>query len=88
MLILSYGRATFDGCGGREHAIETNVAGRPALVSQSPKHIWSHVLWPVTSTGSTGRYGITGTFEGWQMVRFAESMELARLAALDTDRHC
>jgi len=31
ILILDYGRAVFDGCGGRDHAIETNVLGRPAL---------------------------------------------------------
>ena len=88
ILILNYGLAGFDGCSGREHAVETNVLDQPALVSQSTEAIWSHVLWPVTDTGSTGRYGITGTFEGWQMVRLAESMELARLAAIDVTRAC
>lgn len=88
MLLLSYGLAGFDGCGDRSHAVETNVLGEPALLSQSPKHLWSQVMWPVTDTGSTGRYGITGTFEGWQMVKFAESMELARLAATEVSRHC
>lgn len=88
MLIISYGLAGFDGCGDRSHAIETNVLGRPGLVSQAREHLWSHVLWPVTRTGSTGRYGITGTFEGWAMVRFAESMESARLEALDHVKGC
>lgn len=88
MLILSYGLAGFDGCGGRDFAIETNVLGQPALVTQASKHLWSHVIWPVTDKGSTGRYGITGTFEGWQMVKFAESMELARLEATEVSRHC
>ena len=88
MLILSYGLAGFDGCGGRDFAIETNVLGQPALVTQASKHLWSHVIWPVTDKGTTGRYGITGTFEGWQMVRLAESMELARLEATEVSRHC
>ncbi|MDQ4025409.1 MAG: hypothetical protein M3217_07955 [Actinomycetota bacterium] len=83
ILILSYGRAGFDGCGDRTHAVETNVLGRPALVTQSPEHVWSHVLWPVTARGSTGRYGLAGTFTAWQIVRLAESMEAARVAARD-----
>lgn len=88
ILILTYGLAGFDGCGGRDHAIETNVLGRPGLVTQAREHLWSHVIWPVTETGSTGRYGITGTFEGWAMVRLAESMEVARIRALDSHRGC
>lgn len=88
ILILSYGLAGFDGCGGRDHAIETNVLGRAALMSQAHEHVWSQVLWPVTETGSTGRFGITGTFEGWAMVRLAESMELARVEALDSNKSC
>lgn len=88
ILLLSYGLAGFDGCGDRSHAVETNVLGQPALLSQSPNLVWSQVMWPVTDTGSTGRYGIAGTFEGWQMVRFAESMELARLEAMEASRHC
>ena len=86
--ILSYGRAVFDGCGGRDFAIETNVLGRSALLSQAREHVGSQVLWPVTETGSTGRFGITGTFEGWAMVRLAESMELARIAAMDFSKSC
>lgn len=85
ILILSYGLAVFDGCGGRDSAIETNVLGRSALVSQAHEHVLSHVLWPVTETGSTGRFGITGTFEGWAMIRLAESMELARVEAMDSN---
>ena len=88
ILLLAYGMAGFDGCGDRDHAVETNVLGEPALLSQSPKHLWSQIMWPVTETGSTGRYGITGTFEGWQMIKFAESMELARLEATEVSRHC
>lgn len=38
--------------------------------------------------GVNRRYGITGTFEGWQMIKFAESMELARLAATEISRNC
>jgi hypothetical protein len=88
MLILSYGLAGFDGCGDRTMAIETNVLGEPALVTQSREYVWSHVMWPVTATGSTGRFGITGTFDAVAMIRLAESMELARIEALDVAKHC
>lgn len=88
ILILSYGRAGFDGCGDRTNAIETNVLGQPALVTQSREHVWSHVLWPVTPRGSTGRYGLTGTFLAWQIVRLAESMEPARVRAVNHQRGC
>ncbi len=88
ILLLSYGLALFDGCGGRDHAIETNVLGRSALVSQAREHVWSQVLWPVTEMGSTGRFGITGTFEGWAMVRLAESMELARVETVNFSKSC
>jgi hypothetical protein len=86
ILILSYGLAGFDGCGDRSTAMETTVLDQPALVSGGPR--WSHVLWPVTKTGSTGRYGITGTFEPAAMLRLAESMELARLEAMDSEKGC
>ena len=87
ILHLSYGLAGFDGCGDRSMAIETTVVDQPALVNPSGDR-WSTVLWPVTKTGSTGRYGISGTFQAAAMLRLAESMELARLEALDVDRGC
>jgi hypothetical protein len=89
MLIFSYGVAGFDGCGDRSSAIETNVLGQPALVSESlGGHVWSHILWPVTETGSTGRFGITGTFSAFGMVTLAESMEQARIDAVEATRGC
>ncbi|MBW3595592.1 MAG: hypothetical protein KY391_08445, partial [Actinobacteria bacterium] len=33
ILHIHYGYSTFDGCGGPDTAIETNVAGQPALLS-------------------------------------------------------
>lgn len=39
ILILSFGLAVFDGCGDRDHAIETNVLGRSALFSQAREHV-------------------------------------------------
>lgn len=87
ILILSYGLAGFDGCGDRTMAIETNVVGQPALVNPSGDR-WSTVIWPVTPKGSTGRYGISGTFEAVAMLRLAESMELARLEAMDVAKNC
>lgn len=87
ILILSYGMAGFDGCGDRSSAIETNVVGQPALVNPSGDR-WSTVIWPVTETGSTGRYGISGTFDAVAMIRLAESMELARVVAKDSSKDC
>ncbi|MDQ4065252.1 MAG: hypothetical protein M3161_04325 [Actinomycetota bacterium] len=87
ILILSYGLAGFDGCGGRESAIETTVLDEPALVNPSSDR-WSTVIWPVTETGSTGRYGISGSFNAVMMLRLAESMELARLEAMDVTKSC
>ena len=87
ILILSYGLAGFDGCGDRTMAIETMVVDQPALVNPSGNR-WSTVIWPVTKTGSTGRYGISGTFEAVAMLRLAESMELARLDAMDVTKGC
>jgi hypothetical protein len=88
ILILSYGLSGFDGCGDRTMAIETNVLGEPALINISEGHEWTTVLWPVTDTGSTGRYGISGTFYPEAMMRLAESMELARLEAVDHQKAC
>lgn len=87
MLILSYGLAGFDGCGDRSMAIETKVVDQPALVISSSRR-WSTVIWPVTPKGSTGRYGISGTFDAVAMLRLAESMELARLEAMDVAKNC
>ncbi|HVM36502.1 MAG TPA: hypothetical protein VM784_14325 [Actinomycetota bacterium] len=88
ILLISYGRATFDGCGGRDFAIRTKVSGQPALLTTVPRNLWSAVIWPVTPGGSTGRYGLTGTFEGWQLVKLAESMESARLEAIEGRHGC
>jgi hypothetical protein len=87
ILHLSYGLAGFDGCGGRESAIETTVGDQPALVNPAGNR-WSTVIWPVTETGSTGRYGISGTFEAVEMMKLAEAMELARLEAMDVVKNC
>ena len=38
--------------------------------------------------GFDGRFGITVTFEGWEMVRLAESMELARVEAMNVNKSC
>lgn len=87
ILHLSYGLAGFDGCGDRSMAIEATVVDQPALVNPSGDR-WSTVLWPVTKTGSTGRYGISGTFQAAAMLRLAESMEMERLEALDMAKGC
>lgn len=88
ILHINYGYSTFDGCGGADTAIETNVAGQPALLSTSTQDIWSHLMWPVSPGGSTGRYGLIGTFEGWELIRLAESMEAARGGDPAADTGC
>ncbi len=88
ILLLSYGLASFDGCGDRSTSEETSVLGQPALIGDSRSHVWSHILWPVTPRGSTGRYGIAGTFEPEDMILLAESMERRRLEALHHARGC
>ncbi|MDQ4064428.1 MAG: hypothetical protein M3161_00080 [Actinomycetota bacterium] len=88
ILIFSYGLAGFDGCGDRTMALETNVLGQPALINIAEGSEWTTILWPVTAEGSTGRYGISGTFYAEPMMRLAESMELARLEAVDHQRSC
>lgn len=88
ILILDYGLAVFDGCGDRSMAIETNVLGQPALINIANGHEWTSIIWPVTDEGSSGRYGISGTFYPEAMMLLAESMELARLEVLDHQKNC
>ena len=86
ILNFNFGYAGFDGCGG-DTAIETNVNGQRALIQISARYEWSQLVWPVTENGSSGRYGVSGTFEGWELVDIAEKMD-AELAALDEDVGC
>jgi len=88
ILILDYGYSSFDGCGGRDTAVETNVAGQPALLSTMARDEWSTLIWPVTTTGNTGTYGLHGTFEDWEMIRLAESMDAARAGGPAEDQGC
>ena len=87
VLSFQFGYATFDGCGG-DLAIETNVLGQPALLNLSSGHLWSSLIWPVKAGEIAGRYGISGTLEGWQVIELAESMELARLEATKRQTGC
>lgn len=90
ILWIHYGHAVSDGCGGRETAVETYVLGEPALVwtvRGARPEPWSEIVWPVRPRGRTGAYGLSGTFESWEIVRLAESMEARRREAL-RDRSC
>ena len=62
-----------DGCGGREHVIPTDVLGDPALVWGGSGH--SSIIWPVRPHGRVGTFGLSGSFEGYEILRLAESME-------------
>lgn len=85
ILIVEWGRSGFDGCGG-DRAIPTRVGNQPALLNISlvkpPSNYWSTVIWPATPGDRSGRYGLTGDFEPFQLINLAESMEAARLEAL------
>src|SRR5688500_1754110 len=75
LLILTYGLVTFDGCGGTDFAISTEVDGQPALLKIATGNEWSQIAWPMQPLESSGNYGLTGTLEGWQAVKLAGSMK-------------
>lgn len=85
-LLISYGYAIPDGCGGRETAIPTKVLGEPALLRTSSGH--SSIIWPVRHRGRIGRFGLNGSFEAFQILRLARSMETAIRAAPRHDPGC
>ncbi|HVF52370.1 MAG TPA: hypothetical protein VNC78_02060 [Actinomycetota bacterium] len=86
-LSIQYGHATFDGCGG-DHVIETDVLGQRALLYVVTGARWAELIWPVKPGRVTGRWGLTGSFSGWEIIQLAESMELARLEAADRSHSC
>lgn len=85
-LWIEYGYAIPDGCGGRDTAIPTDVLGEPALLWAYPGH--SSIIWPVRPHGRTGRFGLSGSFDGYQILRLAESMETALREAPTHDPGC
>ena len=85
-LWIEYGYAIPDGCGGRDTAIPTDVLGEPALLWAYPGH--SSIIWPVRPHGRTGRYGLSGSFDGYQILRLAEAMETALREAPGHDPGC
>ena len=85
-LLIDYGYAIPDGCGGRDTAIPTEVLGEPALVWTG--HGSSSIIWPVKPHGRIGRFGLSGPFEGFQIVRLARSMETAIRGAPRHDPGC
>ena len=64
VLIISFGLVTFDGCGGTDFAIPTQVAGQPAFLSVSREGLWSQILWPMGVGDTTASHGLAGNFEG------------------------
>ena len=85
-LRISYGYAIPDGCGGRDTAIPTDVLGEPALLWTYPGQ--SSIIWPVKPHGRIGRFGLDGTFDGYQILRLAESMETKLRRAPAHDPGC
>ena len=85
-LLISYGYAIPDGCGGRDTAIPTNVLGEPALVWTSSGQ--SSIIWPVKPYGRIGRFELNGSFEAYEILRLARSMETAIREAPGHDPGC
>lgn len=86
-LWISYGYAIPDGCGGRDTAIPTEVRGDPALLwAYDRDH--SSIIWPVRRHGRIGRFELSGSFAGFQILRLAESMETKIRAAASRDPGC
>jgi hypothetical protein len=78
ILIFSFGLVTFDGCGGTDLAVPTQVGEHPALLFVTKHGTWSQIVWPMLPGQNTGTYGLAGTLEAWQAYQLAQSMEHAR----------
>ncbi|HEX2295735.1 MAG TPA: hypothetical protein VHN37_10545 [Actinomycetota bacterium] len=85
-LWIYYGYASPDGCGGRDTAVPTKVLGEPALLWTYDRS--SLLVWPVRPHGHTGTYGLSGSFEGFKLLRLARAMELALREAPPRDSGC
>jgi hypothetical protein len=82
-ITLQYGVAGFDGCGG-DSATPTRVGSQPAMINEadprSGAYPYATVIWPATPDHMEGRYGISATGTGPEVLAMAESMERARVA--------
>lgn len=88
LIILDFGLVSFDGCGGTDFAVPTEVGDVPAMLFVARDGPWSRIVWPMRPLDTTGTYGLAGTLEAWQAHRLAESLEIAISAASDDDQGC
>jgi hypothetical protein len=88
ILIVQFGRAGFDGCGG-DSAVPVTIGRQPGMANESKgadgsdRYVWSSVIWPATRKNLMGRYGLSGTFTKKAIVEMARSMERARVAMME-----
>ena len=73
-LRIEYGAPTFGDCEGHYDSIdEVKVNDDPAILAVSSDN--STVLWPATFKRIQGKYKISGTFTGEEILALAESMQ-------------
>ncbi len=72
IIILTYGVAEFDGCGG-DRAEEVTIGRADGLLLTSVGAKWIQVIWPATKDWMRGTYGVAGSLSQ------REALALARL---------
>jgi hypothetical protein len=72
-VLIDYGVALFDGCGG-DTAEPISVNGKPGLILPSRSATWTQLIWPATVKHPRGLYGVTGSLTRAQAIAIAESM--------------
>ncbi len=81
-ILLSYGLAIFDGCGG-DSAKPVDIAGRAGLINDGHHGAvpYADVIWPVADGTAEGRYGVSATLPRERVIAMAVSMERSRVEA-------
>lgn len=74
-LILDYGRAIFDGCGG-DGAQVVDVNGVAGLLLAKDQYPWTQIIWPAEPGDREATYGIYGSLRAGAMLEMARSMQL------------
>lgn len=74
-LIIDFGRAGFDGCGG-DGAAEVEINGVEGLMLAKDRYPWGQIIWPAQPGDSQATYGIYGSLRGPELLELARSMQL------------
>lgn len=85
-ILLQYGLAVFDGCGG-DSARPVDIAGRPGLINFGRHGAvpYADVIWPVAEGTAEGRYGVSANLPKERVIGMAISMERSRVEASRED---